>query len=76
MLFLYFFQVRLKTLAPQKALLMLPEVLPAMLYDKGRQLQFADLGNEQEMNDMLSRLELTLERLEEHAAHEDHYIFP
>ena len=48
----------------------------AMLYDTGRQLQLADLGNEQEMLEMLNRLELTLEMLEEHAVHEDHYIFP
>ncbi len=48
----------------------------AMLYDTGRQLQTADLGNEQEVQETLDRLELVLEMLQEHAKHEDYYIFP
>lgn len=52
------------------------KAIRALLFDTARLLQKADFGNEQEMDEVLNRLELVLEMLEEHALHEDRFIFP
>ena len=52
------------------------KAIRALLYQTASALQAADLGEEQSMQETLRMLENTLDMLEEHAAHEDHLIFP
>lgn len=52
------------------------KAIRALLYDMGTQLQAADFGSGQESSETLNRMEHILELLEEHARHEDQFIFP
>lgn len=52
------------------------KAIRALLYDMGRQLQIVDFGDELESTQTLNRLEHIFEFLEEHARHEDSFIFP
>lgn len=52
------------------------KAIRALLYATGNQLQTANLAEEEDMLVTLTRLEHTIEMLEEHGHHEDELIFP